>query len=106
MFNCQKKFEGTRVTVESFLAWQKTFLERRTLQRKKQKEELAAKGKLTGRQLFMRDTSLNDSDLQFRQAEGETVAVDESLFEDLEDLDLGDEDDDEDDPDWVPNESD
>lgn len=33
---------------------------------------------------------------------GETVKVDESLFEDLDDLDLDDVDDDDDDPDWNP----
>ena len=33
---------------------------------------------------------------------GETVSVDESLFEDLDDLDLDDEEDEEEDPDWRP----
>jgi len=33
---------------------------------------------------------------------GETVQVDEALFEGLDDLDLADLDDDEDDPDWCP----
>ena len=37
----------------------------------------------------------------FRPAAGEPVTVDESLFEDLDDLDLDDEDSDED-PDWQP----
>ncbi|XP_066972342.1 RWD domain-containing protein 1-like [Macrobrachium rosenbergii] len=46
--------------------------------------------KLTGRELFMRDKTLNESDLSFL-GEGESeVTVDESLFQDLDDLDLED----------------
>ena len=117
------------MTIESFMTWQKAFMEKKLSRRKMSKaEEAAAKGKLTGRQLFLEDKTLNDSDVQFRQAgeerkrklqtiicpvgenrdlsfhcfsilAGETVQVDESLFEDLDDLDLGDDDDD---PDWEP----
>ena len=36
------------------------------------------------------------------RAEGDSVEVDESLFEDMGDLDLDEADDDEDDPDYVP----
>lgn len=55
----------------------------------------------------MRDTTLNESDLKFLLAAGESiesVKVDESLFQNLDDLELGS--DDEDDDDWVPGKDD
>ncbi|KAK5649823.1 hypothetical protein RI129_000852 [Pyrocoelia pectoralis] len=95
----RKKFEGTRVTVESFLIWKNKFEE--DLGIKKKREAIEKDGrKLTGRELFMTDNTLNESDLKF--LDGEEVKVDESLFQDLEDLDIDDEDDD-DDPDFDPN---
>ncbi|UYV73506.1 RWDD1 [Cordylochernes scorpioides] len=67
----RKKFEGTRVTVESFLRWKAQFEEEiRELQKKEmlaRAEALA--GKLTGE---------------------EAIKVDESLFQDLEGMDLED----------------
>ncbi|XP_071539898.1 RWD domain-containing protein 1 [Panulirus ornatus] len=94
----RKKFEGTRVTVETFLAWKAKFdAEMATLRSEKEKEEEKNK-KLTGRELFQKDQTLNESDLSFLgDGEGE-VTVDESLFQDLEDLDLDDEDDENDMP--------
>lgn len=84
--------------------------------------------KLTGRELFMTDKTLDQSDLKFLDdgnlycspvpfksdfrpecytlcfhCVGDAVKVDESLFQNLDDLDL---DDDEDDPDYDPNISD
>lgn len=62
----------------------------------------------------MRDTTLNESDLKFLLEAGDSiesaVKVDESLFQNVDDLDLGsddeddddDDDDDEDDEDYVP----
>ncbi len=57
------------MTVENFLAWKKRFDETRAEARRKSKEAEAAslKGKLTGRQLFIRDSTLNDSDVKFLQ---------------------------------------
>ena len=47
----------------------------------------------------MMDTNLIESDIKFLAETGDqAVTVDESLFEDLDDLDLDDED--ESDPDW------
>lgn len=96
------KFEGTRVTIETFLAWKGKFdaeiLERKCLALDR---DLLNK-KPTGRELFMHDASMNDSDITFLQEEGDNVEVDESLFEDMEDLDLEEVDDEEDDPDYVP----
>lgn len=51
----------------------------------------------------MRDTTLNDSDLKFLAAAGEpveNVKIDESLFQNMEDLEFGSDDDDDDD--YVP----
>jgi len=60
----QKRFEGTRVTVESFLAWKARFdaeLGAKKIQDKEDKETR----KLTGRELFLTDKTLNESDLKF-----------------------------------------
>ncbi|TWW79953.1 RWD domain-containing protein 1 DRG family-regulatory protein 2 IH1 [Takifugu flavidus] len=92
-------FQGTVVTIENFLAWKATFdLEMTELRRRKQKEEeQGSKFKLTGKQLFETDRNLDTSDIQFLEEAGNNVEVDESLFQDIEDLDL-----DEDDPDFDP----
>ncbi|GAB6021816.1 hypothetical protein CHUAL_004390 [Chamberlinius hualienensis] len=83
----KKKFEGTRVTVETFLKWKAAFDEEMTVLKKRTaKDELDAK-RLTGRQLFEKDHSLYDSDIRFLQ-QGEEVKIDESLFQDLDELDL------------------
>ncbi|CAH2241893.1 RWD domain-containing protein 1 [Pararge aegeria] len=96
-----KRFEGTRVTVESFLAWRKQFENEMGIPAKREKEG-KDKNKLTGKELFLRDTTLNESDLKFLE-DGDAVKVDESLFQDLDDLELSDEDDD--DVDYVPGQS-
>uniref|UniRef100_A0A023F8B3 RWD domain-containing protein n=1 Tax=Triatoma infestans TaxID=30076 RepID=A0A023F8B3_TRIIF len=84
----RKKFEGTRVTVESFLTWKQAFdLEMGQLLKKDKDDK---NKKLTGRELFMQDKSLNESDLKFLEEGGEYVKVDESLFQDLDDLGLDD----------------
>lgn len=70
---------------------------------KKEKASQEAK-KLTGKELFLRDTTLNESDLKFLLEAGESlenVKIDESLFQNLGDLEL-DESDDESDDDYVP----
>ncbi|KAM9798380.1 RWD domain-containing protein 1 [Neosynchiropus ocellatus] len=92
-------FQGTVVTIENFLAWKAKFeLEMNELRRKRQKEEeQTGKAKLTGKQLFETDHNLDTSDIQFLEDAGNNVEVDESLFQDIDDLDL-----DEDDPDYDP----
>ncbi|KAL7393425.1 hypothetical protein ABVT39_010726 [Epinephelus coioides] len=92
-------FQGTVVTIENFLVWKAKFeQEMAELRRKKQKEEeQGGKAKLTGKQLFETDHNLDTSDIQFLEDAGNNVEVDESLFQDIEDLDL-----DEDDPDFDP----
>lgn len=107
-----KRFEGTRVTVESFMKWKLKFdAEMAAVREKSGERDLSKelKGKLTGRELFEKDSTLNESDLKFLEEDrlgGEVVgkdisydmagvAVDTSLFDDIED-------DDDDDEDWVP----
>uniref|UniRef100_A0A3Q3JC94 RWD domain-containing protein n=1 Tax=Monopterus albus TaxID=43700 RepID=A0A3Q3JC94_MONAL len=92
-------FQGTVVTIENFLVWKAKFeLEMAEVRRKKLKEEeQTGKPKLTGKQLFERDHNLDTSDIQFLEETGNNVEVDESLFQDIEDLDL-----DEEDPDFDP----
>ncbi|KAL9969509.1 hypothetical protein ACROYT_G021730 [Oculina patagonica] len=81
------RFTGTPVTLETFVAWKKAF-EQEMIQSKATKEE-TFKGKLTGRQLFEQDASMENSDAAFLENE---VKVDESLFQEMDDLDLDDED--------------
>lgn len=88
----RKRFEGTRVTVESFLAWKAKFDEEFGHTKKLEKEDNTAK-KLTGRELFLTDKTLNESDLKFLEDGGDAVKVDESLFQELDELDLEGEDD-------------
>jgi len=95
----RKKHEGTKVTVESFLAWKAKFdkemkelEEENQIKQKKKNEFKKVKNVLTGRQLFEQDTTLLDSDKAF--AEEGDVEVDLALFEDeMENLDLSDEED-------------
>lgn len=65
LYSLQKKFEGTRVTVETFLAWKALFdKELQALRSDKEREEEKNK-KFTGRELFQKDNTLNESDLNF-----------------------------------------
>ncbi|KAH7726889.1 RWD domain containing protein [Aphelenchoides avenae] len=90
----REHFERTRVTVESFNEWRATF-EREM--KEKEDAELKAKqaalaGRLTGKQMFLRDASLNVSDAAIMQNAGDDIEIDETLFED--DIDLPEDDDD------------
>lgn len=102
----RKKFEGTRVTVESFMAWKIAFERDMGITEKKEKL-LGQTPKLTGKELFLQDNTLNESDLKFLIDAGEpieNVRIDESLFQNIEDLELDSDDDDDDDEDYVPDE--
>ena len=88
----QKIFIGTRVTVESFLKWKEKFdeeLEQMKSSEQKAKEA-ALKGRMTGKQLFLSKKAVDDEDVQIAMAN--QVEVDESLFDDLDELDLEGED--------------
>lgn len=88
----RKRFEGTRVTVESFLVWKASFDLEFNSKKKQEKEDKDNK-KLTGRELFINDKSLAESDLKFLEDGGDSIKVDESLFQDLDELDIDVEDD-------------
>lgn len=60
----RKKIEGTRVTVESFLAWKAKFdAEMRSKKKQKVVEDTAQK-RLTGKQQFLLDATLSLSDVK------------------------------------------
>lgn len=70
------------------------------------RDKLSECKKLTGRELFMQDVTLNESDLKFLLEAGEpieNVKIDESLFQNLDDLELESDTDDED---YVPGKDD
>ncbi|XP_044106093.1 RWD domain-containing protein 1 isoform X1 [Neovison vison] len=94
-------FHGTPVTIENFLSWKAKFdAELMEIKKKRMKEEeQAGKNKLSGKQLFETDHNLDTSDIQFLEDAGNNVEVDESLFQEMDDLEL---EDDEDDPDYNP----
>ncbi|XP_061176639.1 RWD domain-containing protein 1-like [Saccostrea echinata] len=85
----QKRFEGTKVTVETFLAWKAKFDAEMAELKKEKIQKEKSKG-LTGKEMFLRDSSMIDSDLQLLESEEDGVEVDESLFQDMDDLDLED----------------
>ncbi|XP_013383262.1 RWD domain-containing protein 1 [Lingula anatina] len=90
----QKKFEGTKVTIETFLAWKTAFDAELAEAKRKAGLQREVSKKLTGRELFMRDSTMDDSDIKFLEGEeGDAVEVDESLFEDLDDLDIDEDED-------------
>lgn len=102
----RKKFEGTRVTVETFMKWKMEFEEQTGVTARREKNK-ADSNKLTGKELFMQDNTLNDSDIKFLMEAGdsiENVKIDESLFQNIGDLDL--DEDEEDDEDYVPGKDD
>lgn len=84
--------------------WRNEFEKEMGIAEKKAKE-LEANRKLTGRELFMVDQTLIDSDIIFLQQAGdsiENVKIDESLFQALDLCDDLPSDDDSDDPDFKP----
>jgi len=82
----QARFEGDRVTVEKFSVWKATFMaEIEALKRAEAKiRDASLANQLSGKQLFLRDSSLAISDLKLSEAD--LVDIDESLF--MDDLNL------------------
>ena len=93
-------FDGTPVTIENFLNWKAKFdAELLEIKKKRVKEEeQAGRNKLSGKQLFETDHNLDSSDIQFLEDAGNSVEVDGSLSQEMDNLEL----DDEDDPDYSP----
>merc|ERR1711915_1003225 len=78
----RKKLEGTKVTIESFLAWKAEFDAEKDVERKAKEAAKKDKNKKSGRELFMTDKTLLESDIKFlAEAGDEAVTVDESLFQ-------------------------
>ncbi|RKP39993.1 hypothetical protein BJ085DRAFT_20781, partial [Dimargaris cristalligena] len=78
----QEKFVGTKVSVETFLVWKHKFdseMEALRMGQLAGKKSVDKKNKLTGRQLFEKDSSLARSDVTLMD-DGDT-AVDPTLFE-------------------------
>ena len=67
----QKRFEGTRVTVETFIKWKVKFDAEFSEGSKAIKIDENEPKRLTGRQLFEKDRSLYDSDIKFISGEGQ-----------------------------------
>ncbi|CAH8527532.1 unnamed protein product [Schistosoma turkestanicum] len=93
----EAKFQGEKVTVESFLEWNTKFLaEMRSIKEKLMmitEDQNTTVKRLTGRELFLKDNHYDDSDLTFLETNGgEVVEIDEHLFVDMVDLDLDDDD--------------
>lgn len=64
LYYSQRRFEGTKVTVESFLAWKARFDAEFGAKKLQERDDKEAR-KLTGRELFLTDKTLNESDLKF-----------------------------------------
>ena len=84
---------GTMVTEETFMDWSKKFRGEMAYLKSTKRTEMESK--LTGRQLFERDEKLFLSDIEFLEDTdgddmGETVEIDESLFQDMGGLELDD----------------
>merc|ERR1719436_854163 len=60
----RQKLEGTKVTIESFLAWKAEF-DAEMAAKKDIKEKSKQDKKKSGRELFMTDRTLDDSDVKF-----------------------------------------
>ncbi|XP_032219420.2 RWD domain-containing protein 1 [Nematostella vectensis] len=86
----KRKFTGTPVSKESFAAWKMKF-DLEMAEKNKGKTVVVTKSKITGRKLFEMDASLVNSDSAFLEGEPADVEVDESLFQEMEDLELDEE---------------
>lgn len=82
--------KGTPVTIETFLTWKEKFDKEMAEMTKKNHQQEGPTKRLTGKELFMSDNALDTSDMDLLD-ESDKVQVDESLFQDMGDLDLEEE---------------
>ncbi len=88
-----RRLIGTPVNVGNFVVWKAKFdSERRVLGPMKQAKDPSASRRPTGKEQFLKDATLNLSDLKLLEEGDDAIKIDESLFEDLEELGLEDED--------------
>ncbi len=87
-----RRLIGTPVNVENFVVWKAKFHSERTVVGLKQAKDPAASRRPTGKEQFLKDATLNLSDLKLLDEGDDAIKIDESLFEDLEELELEDED--------------
>ncbi|GAV04478.1 hypothetical protein RvY_14748 [Ramazzottius varieornatus] len=82
----RKKMEGTRVTVESFIAWKAKFDAERLKKANKPVLADVTQKRLTGRQMFEQNKMLDDSDAILMEEGEEAVDIDdrEGLDEDFD----------------------
>ena len=90
IFSCFQQYKGTPVTLQNFLEWKAKFDAEMIACGKRKVVEVSQSKRLTGKQLFEQDSTLNESDIKFLTSDP-GVKVDESLFQDFEDLDLDEE---------------
>jgi len=89
-----KRLIGTPVTVQSFLEW-KTKFDEEIASKKSTVKSIAVddkSGKLTGKQLFLLDNKLDESDLAFLESGVGTMEINESLFQEEDDFEIEDDD--------------
>ncbi|CAK8678857.1 RWD domain-containing protein 1-like [Clavelina lepadiformis] len=88
----EKKCRGTPVTVANFLAWKSKFDEEMAEIEKQKMQNEKKTSKLSGKEVFQQ-MKVEIDDAELLEGEQEAVEVDESLFEDLDDLELDDDED-------------
>lgn len=90
-----KRFDGTPVTMQTFMAWKAKFeaeMLKAKLEQQKQQIDQAAPGSkgLTGREMFESDKTLAESDLNFVEDLDQNQI--EALLQNIEEVDLDDDD--------------
>ena len=88
----EKRFEGTPVTEQTFLAWKLRFdaemLKAKLTQQRLQSDQTGSSRRLTGREMFETDKTLVESDLNF--VEDLDQGQIEALLHNIEEIDLVD----------------
>merc|ERR1719414_902742 len=84
-----KRLVGTPVTVQTFLAWKVVFDAELEAKKKESGDNvLNETRKPTGKQLFLTDSKMDSSDVALLDSGIEAIEINESLFQDDENLDI------------------